>query len=42
MYSGRSPTSRERILGERDAHKLDRGIVRAATCTTLAKLLADE
>jgi hypothetical protein len=33
--------TRERILGERDAEQLDRWIVRAASCATLAELLAD-
>jgi hypothetical protein len=31
----------ERILGERDTQQLDRWIVRAATCATLAELWAD-
>ena len=33
--------TRERLLGERDAEQLDRWIVRAVSCTTLADLLAD-
>jgi hypothetical protein len=33
--------TRERILGERDVQQLDRWIVRAATCATLAELLTD-
>ena len=33
--------TRERILGERDAEQLDRWIVRAASCATLAELLTD-
>jgi Uma2 family endonuclease len=33
--------TRERLLGERDVQQLDRWIVRAASCATLADLLAD-
>jgi flagellar biosynthesis/type III secretory pathway protein FliH len=33
--------TRERLLGERDAAQLDRWIVRAVSCATLADLLAD-
>jgi Uma2 family endonuclease len=33
--------TRERLLGERDAQQLDRWIVRAASCATLAELLTD-
>jgi hypothetical protein len=33
--------TRERILGERDAQQLDRWVVRAASCATLAELLAE-
>jgi len=33
--------TRERILGERAPHRLDRWITSAATCPTLAALLAE-
>jgi hypothetical protein len=33
--------ARERILGEQDPDRLDRWIARAATCMTIAELLAE-